>query len=324
MYIESLNFNNIYNLFSEDEKTKIYRKKILVICGMHGNESNAVKTTLELLNIFRKDLEKKDLKNNCPDYLKKIAKNINEIKFIMGVNRTGLINNVREYVEEENYKKSCTDLNRGFCFKDYEDFEYIIRRIKTEIGDYDIILDIHNSPFCRSAIYASPGNNISLIKSMAKQNNFEYIIGNSLSDGILKNYVNEYANGMYNRLGLTIELNSMGLNDYSKIYSDVDFIKKIIECIGDYDPKEYFDYLKNLDVSTDIISPAEGILYYTYDNPLVEYKKGDVIAVIRNYDYDEVGMICAPYDGKVMAISSSVYTGIGNSIATFQGDNDGK
>jgi len=180
------------------------KKKIVgIISGIHRNEQNAIANGLEFEALFQ-------------DKLLEFA-NI-ELKFLNGVNKIGIYNNSRFDEVKLGSKKFPIDLNRQFG-KDFiitEDGEInisipSIEKCKSFIDECDFIIDLHNSPNCRTCILLDSFNNEKnkFIKNTAFFSRIPYT-----KFGKEKGTLKAYTNSLEGKIAFTLEM--PGMNYSSK------------------------------------------------------------------------------------------------------------
>ena len=123
------------------------QNKVLIISGIHGDEINAV----EIVNCFKKNYPHMDIVTEMDCVSNKI-----DIDFLEMVNTEGIKSGKSGYE---------IDLNRSYDFVDP------LENVKTfiESGEYDLILDVHNSPSCKDLLLFSNSQE-ELIKSYDRLN----------------------------------------------------------------------------------------------------------------------------------------------------------
>jgi len=153
-------------------------KRILIISGTHGNEHSAARVGMRLASYY-KDLDV-------------------DIKIIPWINEQGLFSNTREVSSNA----STLDLNRGFK-ESFGSFNEIIETFKASLGDYDYVIDIHNSPRCGNFCLLDMGRNNEIITSLCHDAGVAYASRYS-TGGTIKDYVNSQG-----KIGITYEFPGM-------------------------------------------------------------------------------------------------------------------
>ena len=281
------------------ELNKEGKRRVLVVCGIHGNESQAVKDVYSLKEYF------KNLSGMNP--------NIWKITFVVA-NRSGLLANTREYQPDN--KSPTSDFNRSFPWKEEaQEKETIVEELKEEVKNNDFIIDVHNSPNCIPCVlidWNGPRFDVicSMLKTMPREEMFTPVIRYSGVDS-LKNYANNLG-----KFGFTVELGGMGFPitnqlGYVRLYN---FINFIVNYPADTSmvPFYYEDTTKHL------VSPSvEGIISWE-DEEKSLYKKGAPICEINSFCGKGHAEIVAPYDCILVSRSDSYYVGKYSVIAEVQ------
>lgn len=259
---------------------------ILIISGVHGNETHAVKANWEL---YQK------LSQRSLDY-------IHEIKWVFNLNEYGLVHEIRgnDYKQEES-----KDINRMFpkTFMDAAEIRAFVAQ-----QDYDIVIDIHNSPYCIPCILIDHDLNTRKILSSIKGSELIPVIRHT-NIGTIKKYFNTKG------YGYTIELPSMGIHgNYTK---SVDMLIQFVQTIANnIQNKNEFEckYELPIDLYTTI---EQGIIEYTREIVTGEYIKDEIIAHVVDLKDGYTEPIHAPYDGYVFDISDSCYVSNMNAIIMY-------
>lgn len=278
-------------------------KKLLIVCGVHGNETSAVASVVEL---------KKDIK------LLKL-KNISSIRFMIGVNETGILYNTREYVNVSD--NGGNDLNRLFQKDDgLSRKNEIILSIKNAVSNSDYVIDVHASPFIKNCVTIDYDESVGYLDNFFRLNNIFHVIRNTASNNTLKKYACSKG-----KIGITAEINGMGFS--SNLILNVNFIKSIIDSLDGIGKKDITTYSTAFQkeiglnsISFDIFSKKEGIIKYVShlkDDILGRYPAKAVIAYIYDYHDNLIDTVEAPCLGTLYAVSENL---IGTTIGMFQPD----
>lgn len=306
------------------DKDNDNKRTLMIVSGMHGNESHAVKQTFDLLtNLKRKDsLERKTL-----------SESFKYIDFFIGVNEEGLKCNVREYVDS-NDNPNNMDLNRFYNTEDssIEDLQDFLNH---EVEIHDIIVDVHNSPNIMDMVLLDTTEKTSCLLPFLRDNEINSLIRLNGSPLTLKSEVNKY-NDKY---GFTVELNQMGLTSEEKEQKSASFLMKFLLALVDFTEKTYmineeFEdsddegssrvwLIERIPITRDMIAinipeVAEGIKYYKREEPLGEYEEGEVICEIVDFENDEVvDTIKAPFDGILQELDTSYISTSGGVFGMY-------
>lgn len=285
---------------------------VLFVCGIHGNESKAVKTVMKLKEM----LGEKNDKNLYPG--------ISTVGFAIGVNKQGLKHNTREW--QEDVKQPTMDMNRAFEkeTKVYEKcFEEVVDEIKEMSKNYDVVIDVHNSPNCIESFLIDFGMPKSCwqagFASKMEKGILQPIVRQSGVDS-LKNYVNANNSLDHLHVGFTVEMGGMGFegehldaeeNIKLKAWKLIQFMKELPKI------KDCNDIaLSYLDCTIPILSSREGIVEYCKKNPITKYQKDEKVCVIKSLTGKELETIVAPCDGILIGVSDSYY--IDSFIGEYQ------
>lgn len=283
---------------------------VLFVCGVHGNESKAVKTVMKLREIINEKKEK--------------FPGISTIGFMIGVNKMGLKHNTREWIDEP--VSPTNDMNRAFEreTKVFDKcFDEVVDEIKEKAKVYDVVIDVHNSPNCIESFlidFGMPKSNwiAGFTKDMRK-GILQPTVRQSGVDS-LKNYVNSLVGTDHLHVGFTVELGGMGFegehcdgeeNIKLKALKLTQFIKELPKLQNCNDA-----VLNYLDCTIPVFSSKEGIIEYVKKNPNTSYKKDEEIGVIRNFSSTILERIKAPCDGVMISVSGSYY--IDKFVGEFQ------
>lgn len=242
--------------------------KILVICGTHGNELSAVKMGIRLNKMF---------------------KSIENIDIIPFNNKSALKNGTRESFQLiNNY-----DLNRTLFSNENETHSEISEKLKECIKNYDIIIDIHNSPRCGNFFLIDDDSYKYELQQLALYAGVQYIIRSNTSNTI-KKYCNQIG-----KLGFTYEFRGMdtgdNLHNINKAFRD---ILAFINNIADQQKFKIPEILPEYNLR-EVVSHSEGFVdFYTNLNQICE--KDSIIACIIDEMGEIIQEIKAPYRCKVI------------------------
>lgn len=224
-------------------------KKILVLAGVHGNETTPLICIKNLIDKF-----------NC-----EYDKTFHNITLINCINRSGLIANTRNLQPISNTE----DLNRKFMSNNNLDFSVL----KEQLDLADIIIDIHSSPNCKE---------LCLLNIDSKTNSYiEYLKNLSIlyccrysSENTIKKYCLDN-----NKIAFTVELNGTTFVDEQSAKVGCDMVFDIIKNIDSFDTTYKNKQFQNIKEIIMLKSPEEGLFYLT--KPLGEiFNVGDDVGYI--------------------------------------------
>lgn len=283
-------------------------KKILIIAGIHGNESNAV-------NLLSKISRKYEI--NTTD--------IGQVTFLNAINTTGLKYNTREFQEEES--KESNDLNRYFDTEVKEDKIQIMEELSQYIKEHDLIIDIHNSPnVVIPSVVIALNEHAPFYIRKCDGLNIPYILYSNT------NTIKKYADLTLGKEAYTIEVNQMGYNILNDFEVDCPYnqssnynalkaiINKLLTKFTTLDKKEYEDF--------SYLEPYKCISLTSYHEGLYEWntacfgkfvKEGTELAsIVDPIDRKKISSIRAPRYGRIMTISPSYWASVGSCAGDFQ------
>ena len=282
-------------------------KKILIIAGIHGNESNAV-------NLLSKISRKYEINTT----------NIGQVTFLNAINTTGLKYNTREFQEEES--KESNDLNRYFDTETKEDKIQIMEELSQYIKEHDLIIDIHNSPnVVIPSVVIALNEHAPFYIRKCDELNIPYILYSNT------NTIKKYADLTLGKEAYTIEVNQMGyniLNDFEvdcpyDQSSNYNALKAIIDKLTKsttFNKKEYEDFSH--------LEPYKCISLTSYHEGLYEWntdcfgklvKEGTELAsIVDPIDRKKISSIRAPRCGRIMTIFPSYWASVGSCAGDFQ------
>jgi predicted deacylase len=297
----------------EDEADGIDNRKILVVAGVHGNEHNAVLAAYRVYQDFLTETDEK-------------CKNDHTIRFLIGVNRWGLLNNMREWGTRADVypdpmpEDKPIDFNRVFAdenLENVEDSASIMRdTIKEAIKEADIVIDVHNSPACENMVLLNNDeytyDTIAFIEAI----HHRYMVWESQTSTIKKYAID------HGKVGLTVELGGMtlGAQDGAVMIDQVASLKTLINWLDFYMPKfKKSDRLPPHLLAQTIHANAYGLIDTVKYNRYAEMKKGDVFAtMITDSDNPADAEFRAPCDGYLVACEDRRLLKPGDEIFTWQ------
>lgn len=267
---------------------------ILILSGVHGNETHAVAATYQLYE----DLEKN------------LSKEFGKVTFVFNVNEYGLISDTRDNLYETETSKNCNRLfpNR---YKTSEQIKKYIEELN-ELRPYDLVLDVHNSSCCISCVLVDYDENTNRLLGLLHDSPLVPLVRNT-QIGTIKKFFNE-DNNVY---AYTVELGEMGVRgDY--IHSAIllkQFIEQIISNFNNV--KIEINLTQDYVVKTLCTRTNNGIIRYEKENPCTYYQKGEPICTVKNMETSEVEYIEAPFDGILYDIDDNIYSYSGKEFGMF-------
>ena len=266
---------------------------ILVISGVHGNETHAVAAVKELYDSL--------------DY-STIAGRVSSITFIFNLNEYGLEQDTRNNNYEKEESKNCNRLFPNEYLTSSEIKEYI----KNLDYNYDLILDVHNSYYCIPCVLVDYDENT--YRLLGNLSGTELIpLVRCTQIGTIKKYFNRNGWNAY-----TVELPKMGV--CGDIKESARLLKQFIERVSD---NIYNNNFKSIEITQDIITQnlytrtPNGIIKYARKVPVGEYKKDEIICEVVNLSDDCLETIRAPYDGILYDIEDNIYSYEGKPFGIY-------
>lgn len=265
---------------------------VLILAGVHGNETHAVQALYELYDIMQYN------------------KNIHTIDFIFNVNEYGLEKDTRD----NNYKEEVsTNCNRLFTrqYKTPSEIKEFLDDIKRD-GYFDLILDIHNSPCCLPCVLIDYDEQADSLLGLCK-NSTLYPLVRKMNKGTIKSHFNENEDCY----AYTVELPVMGFNTSYKHSAGLlqtfltDITARIVNKeIEKADASKYLTH-------TLISQIDNGIIYYTRQWPVGKYQEDDIICKIVNMQTDNEQFVRAPYDGILYDVDDNIYSYAGKEFGIY-------
>lgn len=266
---------------------------ILVISGVHGNETHAVASVYALYRTME---------------LSKIADRVNRITYIFNLNEYGLEHDTRDNNYEKEETRNC---NRLFS-NEYMTSKEIKEYIENLPINYDLILDVHNSPSCVPCVLVDYDEHTWKLLSNLKGTDLIPLV-RCTQIGTVKRY--------FNRLGwtaYTVELPNMGVN--GDIVESSRLLSQFIETVSD---NIFNNKTVNININQDIITQnlytrtPNGVIRYARKNILGEYKKDEVICDVYDMNEDSIETIKAPYDGILYDVDDNIYSYEGKPFGIY-------
>lgn len=311
MYIEEIELNET-------------GKKVLIIAGTHGNESNAV-NLLSLYGYYLKRLKYfLDKKQPGDNYfideilypMFKQEKNIKSITIVNALNETGLKYNTREFIQLSSTETD--DLNRYFDDERIPNKDDIMERLDQLIKKHDIIIDVHNTENVTGCVSIALNVNAPYYTDFCLKNKIPFILMEN------NNTIKKHAD-LGGKKAFTVEVTYLGYN-LTSINEDLRckelalLISRICECAKD-ENKTFNKY------SLDDLIPYKSVQLTVYKEGLLKWKgtypmddgrldltpslkeEGETLASILDpLTRNEVGKIIAPRKGYLMSISGSYWS----------------
>lgn len=295
------------------ESEGVDNRKILVIAGVHGNEHNAV---LAAYRVYQEFLNETDDK----------CKNEHTIRFLIGVNRWGLLNNQREWGTRADVypdpmpKDKPIDFNRVFAdesLEKVEDSAWTMRNtIKEAIKEADIVIDVHNSPACENMVLLNNDEYTYDTIAFLEAIHHRYMVWESQTSTIKKYAID------HGKVGFTVELGGMtlGAQDEAVMDDQVSSLKTLINFLDFYMPKfKKGECLPPHMLAQPIYAKAYGLIDTVTYTRHVEMKKDMVFAtMITDSDNPADAEFRAPCDGYMVACEDRRVLKPGDEIFTWQ------
>ena len=291
---------------------KTPNKSILVIAGVHGNEHNAVLATKKLMNAIE----------TSPDFSKSGA----TVRFIIGANRYGLLNNTREWGEPDCIKNDAgepVDLNRVFkedkCPPGSTLLE-IKNKLSKAIFSADIVIDVHNSPAMEPCVLLNNDTHTREYVKFCTANEIRYITQESTNSTVKKYAIDT------GKIGFTVELGGMTLSPWhDKIIADqYMFLTNFLSALYMSDPAE----LDSLRIDSKPLIPSEimyalparcyGMVEYVENALSDKFFAGDVIAHIISENGLIGDDVIAPCDGWIGCCNPTLFVRPGDEYVYWQ------
>lgn len=272
--------------------------KYLLLCGVHGDEQNAVLSTIKAYNAIQQE-------NHGSVQLCSLI-----------VNTPALRACEREFPGNA---PSTNDMNRMYG-KD-EDFnpEEAVEQIKQKIMESDIVIDIHNSYACANSILISNSDYAEDYVKFAKKMGICYIVTESATNTAKKFAIEA------GKVGFTVELGGMGFCPEFKtvIEKNVQFIHRLVMSLEVYAQQggrfeKKFPMVQSCIVRS-IYAHNEGVM--DYNKCLGDtFRAGEVIGNIYSPGGAIVEKVVAPFDGWVADAMPKIWVEPGDVICDLQPD----
>lgn len=271
---------------------------ILVLSGVHGDETNSVKAVA--LSDFQHTGK--------------------SITVMNAINEPGLTANTREYEESKHDSK---DLNRSF-FSEEPQLKETVDKIKKAIQTSRIVIDVHSSPACKNIVLLGNTQKELIIKNILTNAGIPCVSWSSTSDT-----VRSYANKLNSVIGVTVELNGMGQVSQQKLDEEIEFLRTVIDALVESYQEIMYDYetgeqstIENFgDDLTNVTVRTEGVVSYEDFDKLFDkvFMKDEVICSIYDISHDTcIEKIKAPWDNCVVVDAEPVaYATPGTDLLSF-------
>lgn len=188
-------YKKTYKLNRSESFKNFCDLKLLVIGGMHGNESNAV----DIVSRLYVNLLKPENEYNKPWWH---FTRFSEVTIVNAVNYSGLKYNQREFYQEEISKTD--DLNRFYNTESFPTKEDIMSELEKEILRNDVIVDVHNTANLRTCISIALNDNAAAYVDWSIRNNVRFVLtGNSST-------LKRHADVDFDKVAYTYEFCNMG------------------------------------------------------------------------------------------------------------------
>lgn len=249
---------------------------LLILSGIHGNEyspcilSNKICNNIELIS--------------------ELKQHYNEIIFLSNINKEGLVNNTREFIN--------IDLNRIYQY----DFS-TIDSIKKAIEKSTHIIDLHSSPHCDNFILINNTNTANSYVEYAIENDINYLIYDQYND-----YTIKHQTQLQNKISITFEMNGINFISIDNILNAEIQLNKILKTFHTINVVKSYPKYKSQTIITAIedglhyINEHKQLVCLTLDNiehiyniivdkdfiatyPIKSYyKKSETIILIQKYN----------------------------------------
>lgn len=271
------------------------RHKVLFISGLHGNETNAVRTMMHYFKYLK----------NIEDLNTVFDGKVSSITFLTGLNEYGLKHCTRETGSE-----SSKDLNRLFIEPEtnYKDI------LEEYIEQADIVIDVHNSPIqCCSDFEI-------LLTCDRWAKSFYKVLKTGEQDGIHTAIwdrdtptVKRYVNSDPFKKGITLEIGGMSFASQNQIEHNMTKLSKLVTLLcGVHKEPSEIDYKLCMQ---NVVFHTDGMLEWDIATLGQRFSKGDRMATIYDFGWNEKEIIYAPCDCRLVGLDAdSDFVNRGNSF----------
>lgn len=270
--------------------------KYLLLCGVHGDEHNAVLSTIKAFNLIKKE-------------------GIEGINIDSWVVNTAALRACQREVPDPSPKTK--DMNRMYGNEQVFNPDDAIEAIKNKIAECDVVIDVHNSLACANSILISNSDYAGDYVKFAQEMGICYIVTESATD-TAKKYAIEVG-----KIGFTVELGGMGFcpEFNTVIAKNVTFIHKLVMAVETYIRRggqfnKATPMIQNSCVQT-LYAHHEGIADY-YKALGERAEKGEIIAEIISPQGHVVEEIRAPFDGWIADAMPKLWVQPGVDICEMQ------
>lgn len=290
-------------------------RKILIVAGVHGNEHNAVLAAYRLYQAFQRETDPK-------------FRNKHDIRFILGVNKWGLLKNKREWASRTDVhpdpipKDKPVDFNRVFTMNhvsgvEKEEATDIKLLIENAITNADVVIDVHNSPACDNIVLLNNDEyTASTVKFLNEIHMPNYMVWESQTSTIKKYAID------HGKTGFTVELGGMTLSrtDASVMIDQTAFLKTLVNMVDEFMPKfEKGPVLPPHMLAMPIYARAYGLIDEVKFSHHVKMKEGEVFAtMVTDSDNPDDAVFKAPCEGSLVACEDKRFVKPGDEIFTWQ------
>lgn len=270
--------------------------KYLLLCGVHGNEQNAVLSTIKAHNLIMQESHESI-----------------QIEGLV-VNTAALREDQREVPEPS---PKTNDMNRMYDSEPEFNADEAIETIKKKVAECDVVIDVHNSIACANSILISNSDYAGDYVKFANSMGICYIVTESAT-ATAKKYAIESG-----KIGFTVELGGMGFcPEFNTIIAkNVKFIQNLVMSLETYVQRggrfeRRQPMVQNCCVQT-LFAHHEGVVDY-YKSLGEMTTRGEVIAKIISPQGQIVEEIVAPFDGWIADAMPKLWVQPGGDICEMQ------
>lgn len=269
---------------------------VLIIAGVHGNETHAVSAVYSLA---RESFEAE------------LCEYVNTVTYIFNLNEYGLISDTRDNFYTNELSNNC---NRLFP-TNYETPQEVKDYITNLDLSYDLVLDVHNSPYCLPCVLVDYDNNAERLLRPLKGAELVPLV-RATQIGTIKKHFNGWGSFAY-----TVELPEMGVR--GNINESVALLKQFIQVVSKNlhtSEEGTVPDLQNILTQQLYTSVNQGIINYTRSSNSItgEYKEGERICEVYDLaDSSHIEYVNAPYDGVLYDIDDNIYSYAGKPFAIY-------
>ena len=262
----------MYNLFMIIKETGKGKKNIVILCGVHGDETHSVKMCYDLYLQLK----------NSRDY---------KYVFIFLANENALNNNTRCFVD----KPENRNLNR---IVKKETFESLQEQVLETVNKYKPIalMDVHNSPSCNKLVLIDYGEYSKSLYEAADRFNINPML-RPKCQGTIKDYaINTLKIPAY-----TVEASPM-FNEYMNDQTST-YLQNVLDALK-YAAKNFKKEIEtSWLVSKQVYSPMKALVYWKKNNPYCYYAIGDTVCTLIDLETEKELVITAETDMVIQDIN---------------------